>query len=244
MHALLDALGRAPADRQQFDAEAELARIFEIHRRDVADAGDRDRVEIHRRAEGEAGQDGQLVRGVDAVHVEARIGLGIAHLLRVGEHVGEAPPALAHHGEDVVAGAVQDAVDAQNLVSGEAFAQRLDDRDAAGHRRLVAERDTGALRRRRERGAMMREHRLVGGNDMALLRERGFGQRLGRPIGAANQFDDRVGLGAPRHLDGIVEPRELRNVDVALLVAVARGDGRDDEAPPAARFEQSRLARE
>ena len=48
-----------------------------------------DVVERRPRAEREAGEDRQLVRRIDAVDVEARIGLGIAQRLRFGEHLGE-----------------------------------------------------------------------------------------------------------------------------------------------------------
>ena len=44
--------------------------------------------ELHRDAEGERGEDCQLVRGVDALDVEGRIGLGVAAALGV-ERVGE-----------------------------------------------------------------------------------------------------------------------------------------------------------
>ena len=85
------------------------------------------------------------MRGVDAVDVEARIGLGIAELLRLGQHLGEFAPALAHRRQDVVRGAVEDAVNPRHAVAGEALAQCLDDRDAAGDRGLEGERDAGLL---------------------------------------------------------------------------------------------------
>ena len=40
-------------------------------------------------AEGEARQDGELVRGIEAADVEGRIGLGVAALLRLLQHVAE-----------------------------------------------------------------------------------------------------------------------------------------------------------
>ena len=106
------------------------------------------RVEIDRAAERQAGQDGQLVGGVDAVDVEAGVGLGVAQLLGLGQHLGELAAALAHRGEDVVAGAVEDAGDAADAVAGQALAQRLDHRDAAGHRRLEGQRARRAARPR------------------------------------------------------------------------------------------------
>ena len=101
-----------PRDAEQLDAVAELAGERDVERGDAADALDMHRVERDRPAERERGQDRQLVRGIDAVDVERRIGLGVAQLLRIGEHLGELAAALAHLRQDVVAGAVEDAGDA------------------------------------------------------------------------------------------------------------------------------------
>ncbi len=89
-----------------------------------------------------------------SIDIEARIGLGVAQRLRLRQHVVEIAPGLAHFAQDVVAGAVQNAVDAADLVAGEALAQRFDDRDAAGHGGLEADRDAGRLGRPGECGAM------------------------------------------------------------------------------------------
>ena len=82
-------------------------------------------------AEGDLGQDGQLVGGVGAVHVERRVGLGVAAPLGLGERLGVAAALLAHAGEDEVAGAVEDALERQDLVGRQALGQGGDDRDAA-----------------------------------------------------------------------------------------------------------------
>src|SRR5439155_22724101 len=105
-------------------------------RRNVADALDMDAVEIDSAAESDAAQNSQLVRGVDAVDVEPGIGLGIAELLCLGEDVGEVATAIAHRREDIVAGAVEDAVNAPEAVGRQTLAQCLDDRDAARDRGL------------------------------------------------------------------------------------------------------------
>ena len=127
-------------------------------------------VAVDLRAEGDAGQDGELVRRVEPVDVEARIGLGVAELLRFLQRslIGLA---LLHLGEDEVAGAVQDAVEARQAVAGERFAQRLDDRDAAADRRLEGERRAALLRKLRQLHAVRGEQRLVGGHH-ALARAR------------------------------------------------------------------------
>jgi hypothetical protein len=62
------------------------------------------------------------VRGVDSVDVEARIGFGKAQPLRIGEHLAERRP-VSMRRQDVIAGAVEDAVDPLDAVGGGAFAQ-------------------------------------------------------------------------------------------------------------------------
>ena len=56
---------------------------------DRLDALDVDLVEGDLRAEGERGQQRQLVGGVEAADVEARVGLGVALGLRLLQHLGE-----------------------------------------------------------------------------------------------------------------------------------------------------------
>ena len=89
VHALLDAAFGALGDAEQLDAVAEFVGHREIERRDGGDAFDIDRVGVDLRAEGEAGQDGELVRRVVALDVEGRVGLGIAEPLRILEAVVE-----------------------------------------------------------------------------------------------------------------------------------------------------------
>ena len=127
-------------------------------------------LEIDRTAEGDRGENGELMRGIDAVDVEARIGLGITQLLRLFQHLAEIAAAVTHLRQDVIAGAVQDAVDALDPVRREALAQRFQDRDAARHRRLEGERDVIFRREPGELVAVMRQHRLVRGNDVLARR--------------------------------------------------------------------------
>ena len=107
-----------------------------------------------------------------AFDVEGRIGLGVAEPLRVLEALGERQLLLLHAGEDVIAGAVEDAVDARERVADQAFAQRLDDRDAAGDRGLEIERHVMLLGERGKRHAVARQQGLVGGDDRFAGRER------------------------------------------------------------------------
>src|SRR3546814_17042353 len=102
------------------------------------------RSEIDLAAEGQRGENGKLVRGVDAVDVEAGVRLRVAEPLRLGQHAlevlsgggrlrgGGTVLVAGHAGQDVVAGAVEDAVDAVAAVGGEAPSQALDAGNSAG----------------------------------------------------------------------------------------------------------------
>ena len=162
---------------------------------DRLDALDVDLVEGDAGAEGQARQQRELVRGVEAADVEGRVGLGIALGLRLRQHVGEGAVLLLHLGQDVVAGAVEDAVDAADLVAGERLAQRLDDGDAAGHRGLEVERDAVLLGEPRELHAVLGEQRLVGGDDVLAGRSAASTACLGDAVLAADQLDEDVDAG-------------------------------------------------
>ena len=113
MHALFDAFRRPHRDPEQLDPIAEFLGRAQIFRLDRGDALDINRALRNPGAEGEAGQDGKLLCGVVAVDVERRIGLGIAEPLRVLKALGKRQAFLLHPGHDVIAGAVEDAVDAR-----------------------------------------------------------------------------------------------------------------------------------
>ena len=118
--------------------------------RDVGDAFHVDVVGRDLGAEGKAGQDRQLVGGVVALDVEGRIGLGVAEALRILQAGLEGQALGLHAGQDVVAGAVEDAEDARRRVL-PAIASRivLMIGNAAGDRRLVVEQHALASRRSR-----------------------------------------------------------------------------------------------
>ena len=115
-------------------------------------------------AEGERGQDRQLVRGVEPADVESGIGFGIAEPLRLAQHIGEFRPLGGHLGEDEIAGAVENAEHPADAVARQAFTQRLDDRDGAGDRRLEGECDLRPVGQPRQIEPVMGDQRLVGGD--------------------------------------------------------------------------------
>ena len=76
-----------------------------------ADAFDVNVLGVHPEAVRQRGQDADLVLRIVAVNVERRLGLGVALRLGVLEHRGEVRAFELHPGEDVIAGAVDDAVE-------------------------------------------------------------------------------------------------------------------------------------
>src|SRR5258707_13655939 len=121
MHALLDPLFGAHRDPEQLDAVAEFVGGLDIFRRDRRDAFDEDRRLVDPDAEGEAGEDRELLGGVVALAVEARIGLRLAEPLGVGEAGREGTPPAFHPGGAVVAWAIQAARDAGEGMAGAAL---------------------------------------------------------------------------------------------------------------------------
>jgi hypothetical protein len=105
--------GVSRARPEQLDAVAQLLGEADVHRRCTRGCPRHDAGEIDLGAERRAGQHRELVRGIDAVDVEAGIGLGVARRLRLGQHDVEVAAGLAHGAQDVVAGAVEDAVEAR-----------------------------------------------------------------------------------------------------------------------------------
>ena len=210
VHPLLEPVRRHPGDAQELDPVAELVGEGDVHGRDVADALDVDRVEARPPAEGQRRQQRQLVRGVDAVDVEGGIGLGVAQALRLGQHVGELAPGLAHGGQDEIAGAVEDAVDAQDPIRHQALAQRPDDRDAARDGGLPAQLRARTLGQARQLVAVQRQHRLVGGDHGPAAPQRRAHQIERHALAAADQLADEVDLGVLGQRPRVAVPAHAR----------------------------------
>src|SRR5262249_6327163 len=245
MHALLDAVLGLARQPQQLDAKAELLGELDVLSRDAADAFYVDAGKVDLGAEGGARQHSELVGGVDAVDVEAGIGLGVARRLRLGEHDVEVAAGLAHGGEDVVAGPVQDAVEAAHAVADQALAQRLDDGNAARHGGLEGEDEATLLGKGGELVAVKRQQRLVGGDDVLARAQCGLHQLERHAARAADQLDHDVDVGGvgERHRVGL--PAHAGKVDVAPLgpAACARRD-EPERAAAAQRQEPAVLGQE
>ncbi len=170
--------------------------------------------------------------GVYAVDVEGGVGLGVAQSLRLGQHVRELAAGLTHRGQDEVAGAVEDTVDAQDPVGRQTLAQGFDDRDAARDRSLEAELGRSAFGERGEFGAVMGEHRLIGRDHGLAEPECRARQLQRRPVAAADQLADEIDLGVHRQRAGVVVPAHTSQIDVAGSPAVAGTDGGHGQRSP------------
>ena len=172
------------------------------------------------------------MRRIDAVDVEAGIGLGIAEPLRLRQHVVEIPTALAHGGQDVIAGAVQDPVDAADPIADQPLAQGLDDRDAASHRRLEPDGDAVCLGRMREFRAMMGKQGLVRRHHRLARFECRPAQGERRAVGAADQLDHEIDFRVGRQRQGVVVPAQALQIDAPVAPALARRHRSDADLPP------------
>ena len=83
----------------------------------------------------------------------------------------------------------------------------------------------------------MRHQRLVGGDDVLAVVERGVEHAPGDAVGAADQLDDDVDLGIGRHRRRVLVPAHRRQIDAAIAAAVA-GRDRGDNDPAAGALRQ------
>ena len=240
MDALLDAMDGAFRDAEQLDPETEFVSGGEIGERDQFDALDRDRRRVDLGAEGERSEDREFMRRVKTADVEGRIRFRIAEPLRLGQADLEGQAFGLHPRQNIVAGAVENARDALDRVSGQALAQGLDDRNAAADRRLVIERRLMRFGQAREPEPVRGEHRLVGGDHRQAARERSLDGLEGDPVRSADQFDKNVDIGGSGHFGGVSEERRPAEIDRAFA-SVARAIGgeqalaarsRDELRPP------------
>ncbi|MPM49429.1 hypothetical protein SDC9_96159 [bioreactor metagenome] len=246
VHAQLHrVIAAAAGDGQQLDGVAQLGGGGDVCALQIADALDMHGVEIHRHVERVGGQQTELVGGVDAVHVERGIGLGIAAPLRLGQRGVEAQACIAHAGEDVIAGAVQNAGDRVDAVGGQCLAQRFDDGNAARHCGFVGELAAMCLCGGGQFFPMQRQKRLVGGDHVLACGERGP-HPVARGAGAACHFDQHVHIGMGCHVVRVVGELDGSQRRAAELFcrtcAVAHGDGDDLHAAPRAGGNQRLIA--
>ena len=198
LRAAVDELG----DREELDGVAEPAGVGDVGRADAADA-----LAVHVGVddvgpESECGQDGGLGGGVVPLDVRRRVALGQAELLRLAQDVVVAVAMLLHAGEDVVGRPVHDPHHAEDLLARQRLAQRPDDGDGAGHRRLVEQVHAGRGRHFGQLGAGSGQERLVAGDHGLAVAQRGLDQLVGG-MEAADQLDHDVDVGAADERGGV-----------------------------------------
>ena len=226
-------------DAEQLQREAELLGVGEVVGLDRLDPLVGDLVEADRGVEGEPGEDRHLRRGVGAVDVLGRVGLGVAELLGLGR----APPrrrrrGRGHLAEDEVGGAVDDPEDASRSRSTPKLSWIVRTTGiTAADRRLEAQLHAGLAGDREELVAVLGEQLLVGGDDRAAGAQRREHVLAGR-VGAAHQLDDQVGaledlvevaLAAGEHA-GQLGPAPGRGLDRVGALVEQLGEGGADGA--------------
>jgi hypothetical protein len=178
---------------QQLDAVAEGLGHLQVERQQAADALGRDLPEVELAAEGHGGQQRQLVRGIDPLHVEGGIGLGVPQLLGPLEHDLERLLGALHLTEDVVGGTVQDAEHAADLIRRQPLAQGAQHRDPPGDGRLEAHLHALLRRSPQNLRAVGREQRLVRRHHVLAGRD-GLERQAARDVVAPDELDDDVDL--------------------------------------------------
>src|SRR5947209_9168187 len=114
------------------------------------------------------------------VDVEGRNGFSIAGPLRVLQAFGKRQALLLHPGQDVIAGAVEDAVDAVDAGAAKPLAKRLDDGNGGADRRLEVQGAAMLLGGLRQPNSVLGDQRLVGGYDRLAGLQRGLDRRQRR----------------------------------------------------------------
>ena len=178
----------------ELDAVAELAGQGDVQAGHAADAAHgHGRVGVIDPV-GQADEQGQLVGRIMAVDVQGGIGFGVAQLLGLFEGHIEVQAVGGHLGQDVVAGAVEDAHQGRDAVAGQAGAQGLHHGHGAGNTGLVAQ-DAALAGGLLEQGEpFLGQQGLVGGDDV-LAGVQGAVDDGSRGVDAAHELHQHVDLG-------------------------------------------------
>ena len=107
--------------------------------------------------------------------------------------------ALVHFAQDVVTGAVDDAVERTNLVAGEALLQRFDNRDAARCASLKIKAHLISRSKLKQFGTIFCQECLVRRNDMLAVLERTADERA-RLGNTADKLHDDIDIRIVHHL--------------------------------------------
>jgi hypothetical protein len=143
--------------------------------------------------------------------------------LRLGQRGGKVQALVAHLAENEVGGAVDDAGHPFDAVGGQALAQRLDDRDAHGHRAFVGHGHALLSRGGKDLGSVHGQQRLVG-RDHVLAVGDGGQHPVARGTGAAGHFHHHVDIGVGGDLHRVLRELHALSHDAGGPLQVARRD--------------------
>ena len=146
------------------------------------------------------------MRAIKAADIERRIGFGVTLGLRLFQDVAKRALLALHFGQDVIAGAVQDAVDARHVVGTKRLSERLDNRNTACNCGFEIQRYAVFFGELGKLKAVFRQHRFVRCDDVFARLKRGFDGGFGNAALPADELDkDRV-RGIARKRNGVCKP--------------------------------------
>src|SRR5260370_5682091 len=177
----------------EMDGALEHMGVTEIYGGDAADSVRGSRVRGEPAVKGKACEDAELVEGINTIDVRRGIGRGVAGLMRLAERFIKAEAVALHLGEDVIRGAVKDAVDSVQAVSGHAVGDGADDRHASGNGGLYADRNIFLRGERLDLVSVFGQQVLVRSHDRLATFQRAQ-DNLTRSDGASHGLDDKINV--------------------------------------------------
>jgi len=159
------------------------------------------------------------MRRVDTRHIKRGIGLGITGTFGLLQHLVEPLPLAGHPAENVIRGAIDDAVDGLNIVRGQSFHQRTNDRNPTAHAGLEPEVDPLAGSRGKNLFTMHGQQGFVGRDYMFATLDGIQNHTLGEII-AADQLDDDIHPWIREDLLNIRREHTCRNRNAAVACDV------------------------
>ena len=149
---------------------------------------------------------------IEPLDIERGIGLRVAHGLGFLQDFPEVASLVGHLGQDVVAGAVDDAEGREDAIGGQALLDGADQRDAPCDGGLEPDHHTVLPRLGEDLRAVMGQEGLVGGDHVLAGGERFQDKRAGG-LEAAHQLDHDLHRRVVQHLVRIADQRQRPEVE-------------------------------
>ena len=156
------AAGQPHSPSQELDPVSRPLGDLHVPQRELGDALHGHILGVNLMTEGQIRQNAGLASGVDALDIGGGIRLCVALGLSFPQGVGEKGAGADHAGEDIVGGAVEDAVYLFDAVGSQALPQGVQDGDAAAHAGLEKVVDVLLSGQGQKLAAVLRHQLLVG----------------------------------------------------------------------------------